>query len=363
MKSRATTKVGQLVRIRLVRKFMRRARTNRRHPVVPVVLSFGALCFIGAAGLMYFEGQVGRDLSWSDSLWWAIVTMTTVGYGEIVPDTAAARFLVGVPIMIFGIGVLGYLFSVVASGFVDARNRRLKGLGKMECKGHIVLVHTQSIGRIVDVVKQLQSLPKTAKAPIVVLGNRIESLPPELSDLGVDFVHGSPVAEDSFVRAGISEARAAIVLALMPGKPESDIRSVAAVVALKAARRDLYVVAECIDPANVGLLEKSGADATVCTAALTSALLTQEVSDAGVQGIMQSLVTAKTGQHMFVVAIEGDGERMFSDVRDRLRDAGSLTLGIERDGAPVFNPGDGYALKVGDRAICIAAERPANVMG
>ncbi len=342
---------------------MHRARTNRRHPVVPVVISFFALGVIGAAGLMYFEGQVGRDLSWSDSLWWAIVTMTTVGYGEIVPDTAAARFLVGVPIMIFGIGVLGYLFSVVAAGFVDARNRRLKGLGKMECKGHIMLVHTQSVGRIVDVVKQLHSIPKTAKAPIVVLGNRIETLPPELSELGVEFVHGSPVAEDTYTRANISEAMGAIVLSLMPGKSESDIRSVATVVALKAARKELYVVAECVDPANVGLIEKSGADATVCTAVLTSALLTQEVSDAGVQGIMQSLVSAKTGQHMFVVAIEGEGERCFSEVRDQLRDAGSLTLGIEREGTPVFNPGDAYALKPGDRAICIAAQRPENVFG
>jgi voltage-gated potassium channel len=340
---------------------MRRARTNWHQPVTPVVVFFVALCFAGAGGLMYFEGQAGKVLTWSDSLWWAIVTMTTVGYGEIVPSTDYSRFLVGVPVMIFGIGVLGYLLSVVASRFVDGRNKRLKGLGKMVCKNHVLLVHFQSMGRVTEVVKQLHSIPKTAKAPVVIVGDRIETLPPELSDLGVGFVHGSPVSEESFERAGISQAMCAIVLSINPGSTDSDIRSVATVVALKAARRDLYVVAECVDPANVSLLKKSGADATVCTAMLTSAFLTQEVSDAGIQGVVQKLVSAGTGQHMYVVPIDCDKELTFSDLRNELHSRGSLTLGIERGGTSVFNPGDAYELQTGDRAICIAAERPATI--
>jgi len=337
---------------------MRRARTNWHQPITPVVVFFVALCFAGAGGLMYFEGQVGKVLTWSDSLWWAIVTMTTVGYGEIVPTSSYSRFLVGVPVMIFGIGVLGYLLSVVASRFVDSRNKRLKGLGKMVCKNHVLLVHFQSMGRVTEVVKQLHAIPRTAKAPVVIIGDRIEALPPELSELGVGFVHGSPVSEESFVRAGVSQALCAIVLSINPGSSDSDIRSVAAVVALKAACRDLYVVAECVDPANVNLLKKSGADATVCTALLTSAFLTQEVSDTGIQGIVQSLVSAGTGQHMYVVPIKADKDWSFSDLRDELHAKGSLTLGVERNGVSVFNPGDAYALQAGDRAICIASERP-----
>lgn len=347
--------------IGLIEKFMRRARTNWHQPVVPVIVFFFALCVAGAGGLIYFEGRVGRELTWSDALWWAIVTMTTVGYGDIVPSTVYARFLVGVPIMVFGIGVLGYLLSVVASRFVDGRNKRLKGLGKMECKGHVLLVHFQSLGRVTEVVKQLHTIPKTSKAPIVLLASHIDTLPPELSDLGVGFVHGSPVAEDSLVRAGVSQAMCAIVLSMNPGSADSDIRSVATVVALKSARRDLYVVAECVDPANVGILDKSGANAVVCTARLTSAFLTQEISESGVQGVVGSLVSARSAQHIYLVDIEGDAKRSFSELRDELKDRGALALGVERSGSPVFNPSDGYAIEPGDRAICISAQRPENL--
>jgi voltage-gated potassium channel Kch len=51
--------------------------------------------------------------SWGDSLWWALTTLTTVGYGDHVPVTTAGR-LVGAAVMIAGVAVLGGVAAVVA---------------------------------------------------------------------------------------------------------------------------------------------------------------------------------------------------------------------------------------------------------
>lgn len=54
--------------------------------------------------------------TYGDSLWWAFVTLTTVGYGDIVPETATGRWA-GVAIMLTGVGVLGLLAGSLASFF------------------------------------------------------------------------------------------------------------------------------------------------------------------------------------------------------------------------------------------------------
>jgi voltage-gated potassium channel len=53
-----------------------------------------------------------------NSLWWAIATTTTVGYGDISPHTEVGRF-VAVALMILGIGLIGSVTSTVTAFFVD----------------------------------------------------------------------------------------------------------------------------------------------------------------------------------------------------------------------------------------------------
>ncbi|MFV0557984.1 MAG: potassium channel family protein [Enterococcus sp.] len=60
--------------------------------------------------------SVAEGVSFADSLWWAIVTVTTVGYGDLAPQTDAGKMIAAV-LMLLGIGFIGILTSTITSYF------------------------------------------------------------------------------------------------------------------------------------------------------------------------------------------------------------------------------------------------------
>jgi voltage-gated potassium channel len=69
---------------------------------------------------------VERDItvrSFGDALWWAVVTVTTVGYGDVSPQTAEGR-LIAVVLMFVGIGVISAFTATIASFFVEKEHEK-----------------------------------------------------------------------------------------------------------------------------------------------------------------------------------------------------------------------------------------------
>jgi voltage-gated potassium channel len=92
----------------------------RHRSLFRVLLAAGALLFLGAWLVLLFENHaVGSNIhSYKDALWWAVVTVTTVGYGDRFPVSDGGR-LVAVVLMFVGIGLIGILTATVASFFMQ----------------------------------------------------------------------------------------------------------------------------------------------------------------------------------------------------------------------------------------------------
>jgi voltage-gated potassium channel len=103
-----------------------------------------ATMLLGAAGVYVVEvGQNGAIKGFGDAVWWAIVTSTTVGYGDVSPVTTEGR-LIAVVLMLTGIGLVGVFTARVASLFVKHDSvtdvdRLAERLGVLERKLDLLL--------------------------------------------------------------------------------------------------------------------------------------------------------------------------------------------------------------------------------
>ena len=80
---------------------------------------------IASTGIYLFEkdAQPNKFSSIPEAMWWAIATLTTIGYGDVTPVTGMGKFF-GAIIAIIGIGVVALPSGILASGFTDQLKRR-----------------------------------------------------------------------------------------------------------------------------------------------------------------------------------------------------------------------------------------------
>jgi voltage-gated potassium channel len=90
-----------------------------------IIASVTVAVTILAAVLIHFTDKKNFP-NIGDSLWWAIQTVTTVGYGDLTPTSAAGR-LVAALVMLVGIGFLTIITAAITSTFIETARRRIEG--------------------------------------------------------------------------------------------------------------------------------------------------------------------------------------------------------------------------------------------
>ncbi len=100
---------------------LRAAVVRRRHDFVLSLCITGAVLLISASVMYVVEGPVQPQAFGSipRSLWWAIATLTTVGYGDVYPVTVLGRFFAGLS-AVAGIGLIALPTGILAAAFSEA---------------------------------------------------------------------------------------------------------------------------------------------------------------------------------------------------------------------------------------------------
>lgn len=344
--------------IHVLLRFLSRRLLRQPPPFVRVAALLVAILAYGATGFLYFELPRNPQLTWADGLWWSFVTMTTVGYGDLYPATPGGRFVIAVPLMFFGIGLLGYVLSLSASTLIEAKSKELHGMVKLKLKGHLVIFNFPHLAKVLRLLDEVEHESKFgASVEVALVDEDLVELPPELADRRVRFVRGNPTRDETLNRACIDDAGHAIVLSKRAGDPGADALNVAITLAIEARARSVRTVTECADFATQELLRKAGCDSVVCTSRFDAHFLSHELLNPGTQDVFDELTTSLHGQQIFMTAFEMPAAVPFALVARACQKQGHLALGVRRGATRSLNVEGDYEVRPGDQVISIGPRR------
>jgi voltage-gated potassium channel len=340
-----------LRRLRLKRQSPESRILFRKAPLSPesvllvrAAMVFGLFAFVFLAFYLDRDGlrdNIDGHVSGLDVLYFTMITITTVGYGDIVPVTEQARLfdtLVATPVRIF----VWFIFLGTAYQFViqrvieDFKMSRLQ----QQLQGHVVICGFGDSGRLAASELVSRGTPPDG---IVVIDSNEASLR-FASDAGHVGLNGQATREELLRIAGVERARA-VVIAL--GRDDTTLLCLLTVRTLNANAR---VVASIREGENRKLVEKAGADVVISPWQVSGYLLADGVDQAHVvdisqemlsQGGLMDLVQRPVRSHEVgtaprdlartaVLAVVRGGRRVwFWECRDQPLEAGDVLITVD----------------------------------
>lgn len=387
----------------------------KSHVILLVILALIAVWFITSVGVYICEyGEESANIhSFGDSLWWGIVTLLTVGYGDRFPVTTEGRFIGGF-LMCSGVLAISVVTAKVSSILLE--QALLEGRGMVhrdKLVDHYIVCGWKDDMREL-LLHILDFNPKLSSHQIVILANVQQSVIDDLRSVeklrDVKFITGNAYQQSTLDRAAPEKARRILILAdrgigengVAATEAEADARTVMTAITLSNVARHTLVTAELLDPRLAHYLEMAGVSDIIFSREYSRLLLSNASSATGLSNVIHDLLDPSESGFICTIPIDesylnrtfGDYKKEFEQTRPYSAVVGILentgnpyhikeqairaaqkTASVQnlvnnlhaaknlRCNNPVFMPADDYKIGAGAAAIVIENRARMNTAG
>ncbi len=294
---------------------------------------------IGLFITMIFGGIVLQwletgDISKGDNpFWWAIVTMTTVGYGDFSPETPEGRVF-AVFIMFAGITLVSLLTASISSIFVAQKIREGKGLEKLNISDHIVLCGWNS--NTGNLMNSIQKLNHEKHLDLVLVNDlseeEVNQIKSRFTKLNILFVSGDYTQEETLLKASVTTSNTVIIIPNNINNEDGlhDEKTIFATLTIKSIDSSIRVVAYLLERENLTHIKRAEADEVVISDDFSLNILASHVVDPGVPQLSNHLVNADSSSRFVRKQIPSNFVgKEYGDLFDYFRgENGSLLVGL-----------------------------------
>lgn len=314
--------------------------------ILLLVASLLALLVTGSLGYFWLEGW-----DFFDGLYMTVITLTTVGFGEVHPLSKIGRVYTMV-LLFAGMGLMLYVITSLARVVVEGeikevlgRRRLLKHLKKLQ--DHYIICGFGRIGEII--ARQLTQ----SRIPLVIIENDPETLGRlEVSDFS--YVSGDATREEVLLEAGIERAKGLVAVI------SSDAGNVYITLTARGLNPNLFIVARGEETGSEQKLLRAGADKVESPHVMGGRKMAHTILRPTVVTFMELAMQEGIEWSMEEIAVGGSSPLLGMPLKDTeiRRKLNLIVVAIKRaDGEMLFNPTPDNTLRAGDTLIVLGLRK------
>ena|SRR5690625_3595315 len=281
------------------------------------------IIFMFLFGFLIYLLEPNQFHSIFDGIWWAFITGSTVGYGDLVPETYWGRVIALILILIGG-GTFAFLIATIASGTVQMKSELNEGKKTFNHEDHFIVVGWNERTRmLIDIFDhELKGNEK-----LVLIDDSLEKDP--ANNHFLHFINGDPTTDEPWIKANIKEANKIIITADQSlVEKESDRLSILSTITARGLNDNIPIIAEILTKEQVINAQRAGATDVISSNETTGTLFFHELIGHQHTQVFEYVKSLLSQQRFRLVTKEEWVGETILKISFELKKEGYLLLGI-----------------------------------